>query len=119
MRILADENMPDEAVAAMRAAGHDVAWIAEDAPSLPDTDVLGRAAVDARVIVTSDKDFGELALSTAPSLAVHGVILVRAHRSDVIAELAMSALDAHPDMGGKFVVVEPGRPPRVRTIAEP
>ncbi len=111
--------MPGEAIAAMRAAGHDVLWIAEDAPSIADLDVLGRAFGDARVLVTSDKDFGELAISAAPSLAVHGVVLVRAHRSDVIAELAMSALAAHADMDGKFVVVEPGRPPRVRAIATP
>ena len=27
MRLLADENIPGEAVVALRAAGHDVAWI--------------------------------------------------------------------------------------------
>jgi predicted nuclease of predicted toxin-antitoxin system len=119
VRILADENVPGEAVGAMRAAAHDVAWIAEDAPSIADLAVLARAASDARVLVTSDKDFGELAFTTAPNLAVHGIVLVRAFRSDVIADLALATLSAHPDMGGKFVVVDPGREPRVRTIAKP
>jgi predicted nuclease of predicted toxin-antitoxin system len=119
VRVLADENVPREAVTAMRAAGHDVAWIAEDAPSIADLDVLVRAAAEERVLVTSDKDFGELALTTAPHLAVHGLLLLRAFRSDVIAELAVSALAAHPDLRGKFVVVEPGREPRVRAIVQP
>lgn len=119
MRVLADENVPHEAIAVMRAAGHDVAWIAEDAPSIADLEVLVRAASDKRVLVTSDKDFGELAFTTAANLAVHGVVLVRAFRSDVIAELAVSTLAAHPEMHGKFVVVEPGREPRIRAIVVP
>jgi hypothetical protein len=40
-------------------------------------------------------------------------------RSDVITELAITALEAHPDLRGKFVVIEPGQEPRVRVIAEP
>ncbi len=119
MRVLADENVPHEAVAAMRAAGHDVAWITEDAPSIADLDVLVRAADEQRVLVTSDKDFGELALTTAPHLAVHGLVRLRAFRSNVIAELAVSTLAAHPDLRGNFVVVEPGREPRVRAIVRP
>jgi predicted nuclease of predicted toxin-antitoxin system len=119
VRVLADENMPHEAVAAMRAAGHDVAWIAEDAPSIVDLDVLTRAFNEERVLVTGDKDFGELAFTTAPDLAVYGVVLLRAYRSDAIAELAVSTLATHPEMRGEFVVVEPGREPRVRAIVVP
>jgi predicted nuclease of predicted toxin-antitoxin system len=61
MRFLADENFPGDAVTALRAAGHDVLWIRTDAPGINDQDVLSRSLSDARVLLTFDKDFGELA----------------------------------------------------------
>jgi predicted nuclease of predicted toxin-antitoxin system len=60
-RLLADQNVPGAVVAALRQQGHDVAWILEDAPGSPDPDVLERAQREMRVVVTFDKDFGELA----------------------------------------------------------
>jgi hypothetical protein len=59
--LLADENVPGAVVAALRQQGHDVAWIHEDAPGRPDPEVLERAQQEHRVVVTFDKDFGELA----------------------------------------------------------
>src|SRR5271165_3545449 len=61
MRFLADENFPGDAVTALRTAGHDVLWIRTDAPGITDQDVLSRSLRDARVLLTFDKDFGELA----------------------------------------------------------
>jgi predicted nuclease of predicted toxin-antitoxin system len=61
MRILANENFPGDAVNALRLEGHDVAWIREDAPGSLDTQVLQRAQDEERVLITFDKDFGELA----------------------------------------------------------
>lgn len=46
VRLLADENLPREAVEALRAAGHDVAWIAADTPSITDLYVLARACAE-------------------------------------------------------------------------
>ena len=61
MRLLADENIPGEAVAALRVAGHDVAWIRVDQPGSSDRDVLARAQEENRILLTFDKDFGEFA----------------------------------------------------------
>lgn len=44
MRFLANENMPRDVVEALRANGHDVAWVREDAPGSPDRGVLARGA---------------------------------------------------------------------------
>ena len=115
MRILADENLPREAVEALRAAGHDVAWMVDDAPATDDTFVLARAAIENRVLLTSDKDFGEIAVARAGPAAC-GIVLLRARLSSLVAELAVSVFDGNPDLRGKFVVIEPGRPPRVRVI---
>ena len=59
MRILANENFPLLAVEALRAAGHDVAWIHTEAPGSRDADVLRRAQAEDRIVVAFDKTFGE------------------------------------------------------------
>jgi predicted nuclease of predicted toxin-antitoxin system len=41
--------------------GMDVLWIRTDAPGITDQDVLARSLKDARVLLTFDKDFRELA----------------------------------------------------------
>jgi predicted nuclease of predicted toxin-antitoxin system len=61
MRILANETFPGEAVDALRDRGHDVAWVRTDTPGSTDIEVLARAQAEGRLLVTLDKDFGELA----------------------------------------------------------
>ena len=61
MRICADENIPDDAVALLRASGHDVLSVSEYCPGLLDYDVLQLAYQESRILITFDKkDFGEL-----------------------------------------------------------
>ena len=61
MLLLADENFPGPAVTTLRAAGHDLAWIRTIDPSADDPIVLARAIREMRILLTFDKDFGELA----------------------------------------------------------
>ncbi len=69
MRFLANENMPGDAVSALRAAGMDVLWVRQDSPGLNDIDVLAWAVREKRILLTFDKDFGELAFrSHLPSV---------------------------------------------------
>ena len=56
MRILANENFPEDAVTALRSAGHDIVWIRTDAPGSSDEEVLRRAQAENRLLVTFDKD---------------------------------------------------------------
>ncbi len=110
MRVLANENVPGDAVAALREAGHDVAWVRTDAPGSADTAILALAVREARVLLTFDKDFGELAWR-ARLPASCGVILLRipmppaASAARTIAEIVSS----RSDWPGNFAVVEPGR----------
>ena len=76
MRLLANENFPGDAVTALREAGHDVAWVRTDAPGSNDQGVLARAQAEDRILVTFDKDFGELAFRTRLP-ATSGIILFR------------------------------------------
>lgn len=110
MRILANENFPSIAVDALRSHGHDVAWIRTDAPGSRDVDVLRRAQAEDRIVVTFDKDFGELAFrSRLP--ATSGIILFRISMSssDYVARMAVAALDSRTDWAGNFAVIEDRR----------
>lgn len=71
--------------AALAAAGHDVIW-AGDWPSDPgDEEILDQAAAQGRVLVTLDKDFGELAVPSREQSGVCAQIL-KAHRDSPIAQ---------------------------------
>lgn len=110
MRLLANENFPRVAVDALRAEGHDVFWVRTEAPGSSDREVLRRADVENRTLLTFDKDFGELAYrSGLPASA--GVILFRIPTSSPrhAAATAVAVLRSRDDWAGYFSVVEPSR----------
>jgi predicted nuclease of predicted toxin-antitoxin system len=76
VRLLADENVPLESVRALRAAGHDVFSASESAPGQPDASHLDRSIAEDRLIVTFDRDFGEL-VTRGPQRPPAGVLLLR------------------------------------------
>ncbi len=60
MRFLANENFPKASVIKLRSANYDVAYGSEDAPGAKDSEVLARAVDEERIILTFDRDYGEL-----------------------------------------------------------
>lgn len=107
MRFLANENFPGDAVEALRQAGYDVAWVRTEAPGSSDRDVLYRAQSEGRVLLTFDKDFGELAFRAHLS-ASSGIVLFRinAPSSWYVARIAVTVLSSRTDWSGHFSVVE-------------
>jgi predicted nuclease of predicted toxin-antitoxin system len=61
MRILANENFPGPVIRALRDRGHDVVSVKETISGADYRRVLDLAGKQARLVVTLDKDFGELA----------------------------------------------------------
>lgn len=110
MRLLANENMPRAVVEALRADGHDVAWIRTENPGMTDRDVLHRAESEERTILTFDKDFGELAFRLGIGTAA-GIILVRVRRErpGSLARSIVAALESRSDWAGHFSVIEADR----------
>ncbi len=110
MRILANENFPGEAVDALRREGHDVVWIRTEAPGSSDKEVLQRAQSEMRILVTFDKDFGELAFHLGLP-ASNGIILFRIQASTpgYVAPIAVTALATRQDWIGHFSVIEEER----------
>jgi predicted nuclease of predicted toxin-antitoxin system len=110
MRFLANENFPRDAVAALAASGHDIVWVRAAAPGSKDEDILAWAVRDGRVLLTVDKDFGELAWRVGLPASC-GIVLFRLPMpspATVGATLA-ARIDERTDWVGHFAVIEPGR----------
>jgi predicted nuclease of predicted toxin-antitoxin system len=116
MRFLADENVSRLVVERLRHDGHDVVSIAETRPGAPDGDILKAADADARILITEDRDFGELVVRQR--LGLRGVILLELDRLTNAAE-ADALADVVSTHAGRLddnlIVVEPGRV-RVRPL---
>lgn len=72
MRWLADENLPRAIVEFLRGMGEDVVAIAEVAPGIPDEEVIRIARDTGRMLVSFDRDHGDLIFGRAlpPPIAV-------------------------------------------------
>src|SRR6267143_6582206 len=110
MNFMADESCAGPVVRTLREAGHDVVAIAEVARGAADEQVLERALNEKRVLITEDRDFGELVYARGRSSA--GVILVRFPTRARRAKSA-TVIEAVSRLGSRlrdaFTVVEPGR----------
>ena len=109
MRFLADESCDFIVVRALRKAGYDVQAISEISPSLDDPRVIEKAIREQRVLLTEDKDFGQLALARAGSHS--GVILFRfpASNRNSMPVIALEFISHHRNLSGSFAVLQPGR----------
>lgn len=117
MRFLANENFPGTAVAALEAAGHDIVSVRLVAPGVSDAVVLEWAVREQRVLLTFDKDFGELARASARPAAC-GVVLFRMPmpKPGEVGARLVQLLASRADWVGHFSVIEPGRI-RMRPLA--
>ena len=75
MKLLVDECCDPRLVAALRQAGHDVRYVLETDPGASDDDLFALSVEEGRIVITEDKDFGELAIRHGRSLP--GLILIR------------------------------------------
>ncbi|NPV62313.1 MAG: DUF5615 family PIN-like protein [Methanotrichaceae archaeon] len=110
MRLLIDENIPLISVEQLRRKGHDVLAIGEIASGTLDEDIMQLAEKEGRILLTIDKDFGELAYNSAFQLSC-GIILFRIplRSADYVASVIAKVLDSKYDWSGHFAVVEPNR----------
>jgi predicted nuclease of predicted toxin-antitoxin system len=102
--------VPGEVVQAARQAGHDLAWVAELSPGAQDDAVLARALAESRVLVTFDRDFGEMAFRQGKS-ATCGVILFRprVRSPDYVAQFVVGVLAQTVAWEGNFSVAQEGK----------
>ena len=107
MNLLADECCDALVVDGLRGDGHDVLYVREIARGTDDDTVLQMAAGQQRVLLTEDKDFGELVVRL--KLPAHGIVLLRMNPADSAAKLArlrhLLRHHAHR-LPGSFVVLD-------------
>lgn len=111
MNLLADESVERQIVERLRQDGHEVLYVAEMEPSIPDDMVLERANEKSALLVTGDKDFGELVFRDK-RLTVGGVILLRLAglSAERKAEIVSDAFREHEaEFPNHFSVISPGR----------
>jgi len=75
MKFLVDESTGASVVACLRDEGHDVVAVAEIMPQANDEEILERAVLEDRILVTNDKDFGEMVFRSG--WMHRGVVLLR------------------------------------------
>ncbi|MEM9848444.1 MAG: DUF5615 family PIN-like protein [Bacteroidota bacterium] len=86
-KFLADESVDFRIVKALRQEGREVAAIAEDHASISDEEVLRIANEIKAVLLTEDKDFGELTYRLQKSS--HGIILLRLSGQHIDTRIAL------------------------------
>ena len=108
MDFLANENFPLLSARLLREAGHRVVSIIQEAPGGKDEDILKRAHTERLIILTFDRDYGEL-IYRHQALPPAGVVYFRfapATPSEP-AEILLNAMDkAGLSVIGKFTIVE-------------
>lgn len=116
MTFLADECCDADLVERLRRDGYDLTYVVESMRGASDTAVLERAQTEGRLLLTEDKDFGELVYRLRRS--VPGIILLRfdaPHRELKYPHLR-TLLERRPlQLEDAFVVLDPDRA-RIRPL---
>ncbi len=109
-KFLANENVPDAAVMLARQSGIDLSWIREIGPGMDDDAVLALSLREGRVLVTFDKDFGEMAFRGGAD-AICGVVLLRPRLRDpdYLARFLVATLTQQVGWADHFCVAREGR----------
>lgn len=108
MNLVADESIDAAITIRLRQEGHHVWAVAEMAPGLTDEAVLTLAHDRCAILVTADKDFGELVFRQGR--ATHGVMLIRLNglSAGVKSEIVSAAFKEHTSHFAKaFAVLTP------------
>ena len=108
MKILADESVDRSIVERLRRDGHNVPYVAEMVPGISDDEVLDLANQMMALLLTADKDFGELVFRLGR--VAEGVILIRlmglSPKSK--AKVVATAIERYAsELSRAFVVITP------------
>jgi len=109
VNLLADEGVDRQIVALLRQSGYEVLYIAELEPGITDKTVFDKANRLNALLITADKDFGELVFRQGMVRA--GVILLRLAglspmtRAGIVTSVVQGR---ESELAGAFTVISPG-----------
>jgi predicted nuclease of predicted toxin-antitoxin system len=110
MRFLADECCDKAMVRALRANGHDVLSVSDISPRASDLDVIRLAVREKRILLTEDKDFGQLVFAHGQKTL--GVIFLRfptSARTQIQKDVLSLVKQQGERLSGSFITVQPHR----------
>lgn len=109
MKLLLDTCVSPGAASELKAKGHDVIWAGEWPADPGDEEILAFGLREGRIVVTLDKDFGELAVAFGKPHA--GIVRLVNFQVAKHATVCAVALEQHgTDLAkGGIVTAEPGR----------
>ena len=87
MKFLADVNVERKIIETITQHQYDVKWIPEYDASITDEDLLDLANQEQRILITNDKDFGELVFRQQS--VTSGIILLRIKGQDVLRKITL------------------------------
>ena len=109
MNFLVDESVDRQVVERLRQDGHAIVYVAEMDPGIDDDDVLQAATEHGGLLMTADKDFGELVFRLGRF--ARGVVLLRLAglTPKAKATIVSTAVTEHSgQLSASFTVLSPG-----------
>jgi predicted nuclease of predicted toxin-antitoxin system len=109
VRILLDACVWGGARVGLASEGHDVEWIGDLSTDPGDEEVINQAFAERRVLVTLDKDFGEMAVvHGVPHCGIIRLVDIAASRQADICLLVLKRYEADLNRGA-LITVSRGR----------
>ena len=109
MKFVADESVDQQIVARLREEGHSVQYIVETGPGTSDEDVLELARHGGSILLTADKDFGEMVFRQRR--VTEGVMFIRlaGQSQENKAKIVAYGVKKHgEELSRAFSVITPG-----------
>ena len=105
--ILANENFPRHSVMLLKKEGFEVVSVAEQSPGIADSEVLAQACRNSMVILTFDRDYGELLFKYRQSKP-EGVVYFRTglEHPEQAARILLAHLHNGLEVSGYFTVID-------------
>ncbi len=109
MKLLLDTCVWGGATQTLAASGHDVVWTGDWSEDPGDEEILAKAHNEGRILVTLDKDFGELAIVKGkPHSGILRLVNLSARQQGIVC---LRVIEAYGQVlqSGAIITVEPGR----------
>ena len=109
MKLLLDTGVWGGAKKTFESSGHDVVWTGDWPEDPGDEDILAKANNDGRILVTLDKDFGEIAIVRGkPHSGILRLVNLSANQQGIVC---LRVIETYGQVlqSGAIITVEPGR----------
>ena len=109
MKLLLDTCVWGGATKTLEASGHDVVWTGDWSEDPGDEEILAKANNEGRILVTLDKDFGEIAIVKGkPHSGILRLVNLSANQQGIVC---LRVIEAYGQVlqTGAIITVEPGR----------